>query len=162
MREVAMTEGLPKHYVGRIEGDFVVLLIGMRINKPWKVHKWWPVFTAMPRMLKELRAKGPEAGLLGHSALSTRLIVQYWRSFEHLEACARSPDQSHWPAWAAFNKANKNSREDVGIWHETYVVPAGQYEAIYSGVPLMGLAKAAGWAPIGERNAAARQRIAAQ
>ena len=39
-----------------IEGDFVVFLIGMRINKPWKVHKWWPVFSAMPRMLKELEA----------------------------------------------------------------------------------------------------------
>ncbi len=27
-----------------IEGDFVVFLIGMRINKPWKLHKWLPVF----------------------------------------------------------------------------------------------------------------------
>ena len=23
-----------------IEGDFVVFLIGMRLNKPWKIHKW--------------------------------------------------------------------------------------------------------------------------
>lgn len=30
-----------------IDGEFVVFLIGMRINKPWKVHKWWPVFVAM-------------------------------------------------------------------------------------------------------------------
>jgi hypothetical protein len=47
-----------------IEGDFVVFLIGMRFNKPWKVHKWWIVFSAMPRMLKELYRR-PECGFLG-------------------------------------------------------------------------------------------------
>jgi len=49
-----------------IEGDFVVFLIGMRINKPWKVHKWLPVFLAMPRMLKELETN-PDSGLIGYS-----------------------------------------------------------------------------------------------
>ncbi|HXS97713.1 MAG TPA: DUF4188 domain-containing protein [Candidatus Limnocylindrales bacterium] len=47
-----------------IEGDFVVFVITMRINKLWKVHKWMPVFFAMPRMLKEL-ARQPESGFLG-------------------------------------------------------------------------------------------------
>ncbi len=37
----------------------------------------------------------------------------------------------------------RKNRGDVGIWHETYLVPAGQYEAVYSGMPLFGLAKAA-------------------
>jgi hypothetical protein len=37
-----------------LEGDFVVFLIGMRINNSLKVHKWLPVATAMPRMIKEL------------------------------------------------------------------------------------------------------------
>ena len=23
-----------------MDGEFVVFLIGMRINKPWKLHKW--------------------------------------------------------------------------------------------------------------------------
>ena len=32
-----------------IDGEFVVFLIGMRVNKPWKIHRWWPVFAAMPR-----------------------------------------------------------------------------------------------------------------
>jgi len=36
----------------RIGGDFVVFLIGMRINKPWKVHRWLPVFIAMPSMIR--------------------------------------------------------------------------------------------------------------
>ena len=32
--------------------EVVVFLIGMRINKPLKVRAWWPVFVAMPKMLK--------------------------------------------------------------------------------------------------------------
>ena len=36
-----------------MEGEFVVFLIGMRVNKPWKLHKWLPVFLAMPKMLAE-------------------------------------------------------------------------------------------------------------
>ncbi len=36
----------------------------------------------------------------------------------------------------------KGSRGDVGIWHETYLVRSGQYEAIYSGVPRQGLGAA--------------------
>jgi Domain of unknown function (DUF4188) len=31
-------------YVADLEGDFVVFLIGMRINKPWKLHRWLPVY----------------------------------------------------------------------------------------------------------------------
>jgi len=27
----------------RIDGDFVVFLIGMRINRPPRVDRWWPV-----------------------------------------------------------------------------------------------------------------------
>jgi len=37
----------------------------------------------------------------------------------------------------------KNARSDVGIWHETYHVRAGEYETVYSGMPLIGLAKVA-------------------
>jgi len=39
-----MTKVVPKRVAAQIEGDFVVFLIGMRINKPWKVHKWLPRF----------------------------------------------------------------------------------------------------------------------
>jgi hypothetical protein len=136
-----MAKVVNRRVTARIEGDFVVFLIGMRINKPWKLHKWLPVFLAMPRMIRELE-RHPESGFLGH-ILTWRVIVQYWRSFEHLEAYARDPDQIHWPAWVDFNRRVGASREDVGIWHETYRVRAGEYECIYSGMPPFGLAKAA-------------------
>ena len=37
-----------------MDGEFVVFLIGMRINRPLMVHRWLPVVTAMGRMLGEL------------------------------------------------------------------------------------------------------------
>lgn len=146
----------------RLEGDFVVFLIGMRINRVWKPGKWVPTARAMGAMLKELYAAGPEAGFLGHQSLGILNMAQYWRSFDQLESYARSRDRAHWPAWVEFNRRMKTCRGDVGIWHETYLVPAGRYEAIYSGMPDFGLAKAAGRVPVTEANAAARQRIAAE
>ena len=112
----------------------------MRINKPWKLSKWLPVFMAMPKMIRELE-QHPESGFLGHT-MGIRVIVQYWRSFEHLESYARDPDRLHWPAWVDFNNRVGRARSDVGIWHETYKVKAGEYECVYSGMPPIGLAKA--------------------
>ncbi len=126
-----------------VEGDFVVFLIGMRINKPWKAWKWLPVFMAMPRMLAELERR-PDSGFLGANQYFANplrpMVVQYWRSFEHLEAYARDRDSEHWPAWVAFNR-KVGSNGDVGIWHETYVVPAGNYETIYNNMPPHGLGR---------------------
>lgn len=143
-----------------IEGEFVVFLIGLRLNKPWKVHKWWPVFAAMPRMLKEL-SNDPASGFLGYQQ-SLTTIVQYWRSFDDLEAYARARDKAHWPAWVAFNRRLGRSRGDVGIWHETYRVAPGQYEAIYSGMPAHGLGKVGTLVPATARRESARGRLTAR
>lgn len=151
---------IPRRVSAEIDGDFVVFLIGMRINRPWKVHKWLPVLLAMPRMLKELE-RNPALGLLGVRYLGRLSFVQYWRSFEHLEAYARAPDHAHWPAWVAFNRAMKDSRGDVGIWHETYMIAAGRYEAIYSGVPRMGLGAAGRIVEAAGAREGARGRLAA-
>lgn len=144
-----------------IDGDFVVFLIGVRINKLWKVHKWLPVALAMPKMLKELDAAPAEAGLLGHTSLGLTTLVQYWRSFDHLERYARAREKAHWPAWLDFNRRMKESRGDVGIWHETYLVRAGEYEAVYSGMPLTGLAKAGKSAAVAAGTESARERLGA-
>jgi hypothetical protein len=123
------------------------------------LHKWLPVFVAMPRMLKELQ-RHPECGLLGATSIGLTTI-QYWRSFEALEAYARSQEHAHWPAWVAFNKAMARSRGDVGIWHETYLVRAGEYEAVYSGMPPHGLGQVGRLVPARERLESARGRIGA-
>lgn len=149
----------PGRYAGRIEGDFVVFLIGMRVNRPWKVREWVPVFTAMPKMVRELE-RDPESGFLGSTfALMTTgpSVVQYWRSFEHLERFARAPESTHLPAWKRFNRAIGASG-DVGIWHETYKVRAGEYEAVFGNMPRVGLAAAGEHVALGSTTTAA-QRI---
>lgn len=139
-----------------IEGDFVVFLIGMRINKPWKIHKWFPVAMAMPKMLREL-AKDPNSGFLGARQGAT-FLVQYWRSFEHLSNYARNKDATHYPEWVKFNK-RVGQRGDVGIWHETFLVREGQYEAIYNNMPRAGLAKFGTVVPAKGRHGSSRSRL---
>lgn len=152
-----MAKVIPKRVTAKVEGEFVVFLIGMRVNKWWKVHKWFPVFIAMPKMLKELKAN-PAAGLMAVESAGLTL-VQYWRSFEALEAYARNPDGEHWPAWVAFNKRMAASRGDVGIWHETYRIGTGQYEAIYSGMPARGLGKVSELQAVAGGGESARERM---
>jgi hypothetical protein len=47
----------------------------------------------------------------------------------------------------------------VGIWHETYVVPAGSYECIYSDMPAFGLGAATGVIPVSQRGERAAERL---
>jgi hypothetical protein len=154
-----MARIVPERMTASIDGEFVVFLIGMRINKLWKIHKWLPVFLAMPKMLREVNAR-KEVGFLG-SMSAGLMIVQYWRSFDDLERYARSRDHLHWPAWVAFNKRTAASRGDVGIWHETYCVGPGKYEAVYSGMPPTGLAAASTMVPASARRESARGRLTA-
>jgi len=138
-----MAKTLNRRVTAQIDGDFVVFLIGMRFNKPWKLWKWGSVVAAMPRMLAEL-ARKPELGLLHARTWVSPpniMVVQYWRSFEALESYARSRDGAHLPAWQAFHKTVGTSG-DVGIWHETYVVRAGAHESLYANMPAFGLGRA--------------------
>lgn len=146
----------------QFEGDFVVFLIGMRINKLWKVHQWWPVASAMRGMLEELSRK-PESGFLGFQATGgiPPVMVQYWRSFEHLEAYAKDREGKHYPAWKAFNQKIK-SNGDVGIWHETYKVKAGEYECVYNNMPRYGFGKVGELIPAVGRRESAGQRISSR
>lgn len=143
-----------------IEGDFVVFLIGMRFNKLWKVWKWWPVVMAMPRMLREL-ANQPDLGLLhSQTYMSFRnlMVVQYWRSFEQLHEYSTGKSFAHLPAWKAFNNSIGVSG-DVGIWHETYLVSDGQYEAVYGNMPECGLGLAGKLIPAAGQAGSAKGRL---
>lgn len=153
-----MAKTINQRMTVKIEGDFVVFLIGMRINKFWKINKWWPVFTAMPKMLNELKAKDKEqTGFLG-AEMGIGTIVQYWRSFEHLEAYAKDREALHYPAWKAFN-TKVRSNGDVGIWHETYKIHAGEYECIYNNMPPKGLGNVGELVPVTGRLEFAGGRI---
>ena len=153
-----MTPILTDRMTATIDGDFVVFLIGMRVNSWWRVHQWLPMARAMRRMVRELEAN-PELGLLSRQSWFSGRIpidVQYWRSLDHLMAYAHGASAQHLPAWRDFNRRMKKAAAGVGIWHETYLVPAGKHESIYRNMPRFGLGKA------GELVAATGRRETAQ
>src|ERR1700684_2096835 len=143
-----------------VNGEVVVFLIGMRFNKLWKIHKWLPVFLAMPKMIRELEQK-PDLGFLGYHLWVGRTVImlQYWRSLDQLYAYSKNRDHAHLPAWAAFNRTIGKSG-DVGVWHETYRTRPGDYETVYVNMPSFGLAKATSAVPVSGRRESAAGRIA--
>lgn len=147
-------------WTAQIEGDFVVFLIGARLNKwrhPIRSYRDLGGRRGMNHMLDYL-VENPEKGLLGYQSLGFG-IVQYWRSFEHLEAFAKDTDDPHLEAWRQYWR-RVGKRNHVGIWHETYLVRAGEYEAVYGNMPPYGLAKATRAVPLAEA-VGARQRLRA-
>ncbi|PHV64853.1 DUF4188 domain-containing protein [Williamsia muralis] len=147
----------------RTSGDnVVVFLLGMRLNKVWRVDAWLPVFVGQYRMLKEL-SRDPDSGLLGYRTVFGKdggTSIQYWRDTESLYAYAADMAQLHRPAQKAFFRRERNAVAAVGIWHETYEVAAS--ETIYGDMPPIGLAKALGQVPITKDTMRARQRLGSQ
>jgi hypothetical protein len=158
-----MAPVLNGRFTAYTDEPFVVFLIGMRINRLLEFRKWMPTAIAMGPMLRELY-QHPEKGFLGGQTFmywrGTGLI-QYWRSFEHLERFARNPSDPHLPAWQHFNKT-VGTNGSVGIWHETFMVPARQYEAIYNNMPIFGFAAATQHIPIVGKHGTARGRLGEQ
>ncbi len=66
----------------------------------------------------------------------------------------------HRKGWAIINRKARKSRQRVGLWHETYVVPEGGYESIYADMPAYGLAAATGVLPIAARGRRGADRLA--
>jgi hypothetical protein len=154
-----MAEIRAGRWTARSDVPFVVFLIGMRFNRLWKVHKWAPVLAAMPRMIAELERQ-PELGFLGAETWFSRtiLMVQYWRSFEQLEAYSKARDKAHLPAWAAFNRVVGDGG-DVGVFHETYRVAPGDYETVYANMPPLLLGRVGSLVPAGGGLRGARGRL---
>lgn len=141
------------------DGELVIFLIGMTINRPWRVDKWLPTFAAMPPMLKEL-SQDPDSGLMGFQVSLSKInpvVTQYWNSLNKLYAYAGDPQSRHRPEWANFNRRVRKNPSIVGIWHETYLVDRA--ESVYFGTPDIGLAAVTKRVPVSARSA--RQRIAA-
>jgi hypothetical protein len=151
----------PGRFTAETEGDFVVFLIGSQVHKPWKIRQWLPVARAMRTMQREI-GEHPEIGCLHIENFGglRNVSVQYWRSFDDLMRFARSDEWSHLEAWRRFNRLIRDSG-DLGIWHETYKVAAGEFEAVYGNMPVFGLAAAGGHVPAGRSSTAAR-RIGAE
>ena len=151
-------------YTADIEGDFVVFLIGMRINSFRKVRKWWPVFSAMRPMLKA-QEEHPELGVLDtrQAILSPRDAADHpvsGAASTQLEHFARE-DMLHTEPWKTYFKVVGASSGDVGIWHETFQVAPASTSRVYGNMPRFGLANAGEHRGLGSASRA-RERISAR
>ena len=154
-----MAKVFPGRFTAQYDEPFVVFLIGMRVNRIYDL-RWLRVARAMPPMLAELK-RTPDLGLLHFEPFLYWRgvgILQYWRSFDHLHGYAHARNANHLPAWAEFNR-RIGADGSVGIWHETYIVARGQFEAIYANMPQFGLARATEHVGVTGRLESARSRI---
>jgi hypothetical protein len=155
-----MAEIAGRRMTAEIDGDFVVFLIGARLNNKLQMVRSVLDLGGRRRGMKAMLdylVERPEKGLLAYE-MGFPTIVQYWRSFEHLEAFAKDKDDPHLEAWRNYwRRVGKSDR--TGIWHETYLVRAGQYEAIYGNMPPHGLGKAGRLVPLSQ-SSSARERVA--
>jgi hypothetical protein len=146
-------------WTAQIEGDFVVFLIGARFDFLHLIRSIGDLGgrRGMNHMLDYL-LEHPERGLLGYE-MGLKTIVQYWRSFDHLEAFAKNKEDPHLDAWRNYwRRVGKSGR--TGIWHETYLIRAGEYENVYGNMPPHGLGKAGTLVPVAG-DSSARNRIRA-
>ncbi|MFF4412800.1 DUF4188 domain-containing protein [Streptosporangium sp. NPDC001559] len=141
------------------DDEIVLFLVGIRINKIRAVRQWLPMITAMKPMLREASAD-KDSGLLGYRiqfhGLREMVVIQYWRSTEELMRFAHG--ETHRRVWKEFYRV-ATAGAAAGLWHETYVVPPGRYEAIYGMVPPLGLATVRELVPVGRRNDSAATRL---
>ncbi len=156
-----MATVFPGRYTAATDDSFVVFIIGMRVNRWWALRKWVPTALAMGPMLRTLYTHQQEKGFLAAQTFIYGrgvALVQYWRSFDDLERFARSKDDPHLKAWQRFNKAIGGDGS-VGVFHETYKILAGDYEAVYANMPQFGLTQAFAHVPAVGSRQTARGRI---
>jgi hypothetical protein len=155
-----MTEIIRERVSAEVAEQVVVFAIGMRINRPWKVWQWWPLIPAMSRMLKEQHAD-ESIGLLSTRpmfGLRNIAVLQLWRSAKDLQAYAHDAGHAHLEEWKRFN-ARIGTSGDVGIWHETYVVPATNIESVFVNMPRYGLGMAGELFPARGKRSSAGKRL---
>ena len=153
-----MGKAVAGRQLAELDGDFVVFLIGAvpDLKHPIRLFRDLGGRRGMTHMLKHL-SEHPEKGFLGYQQAGLTTTIQYWRSFEDLERFARDEDDPHLAVWRTYWKRLGTSSR-TGIWHETFLVRAGEYEAIYGNMAPRGLARASEVVPL-SADATARKRL---
>lgn len=135
-----------------IDGDFVIYINGMRLNKLRAVHKYLFAGLKAAKMFEELE-KDPDSGFLGYlpAYMGPRsgAAIQYWRSLEDIRRFARDPDDLHVPAWQWYNEEVGNNG-GLGFWAELYVIEDGDYETFYRNMRPIGLGEIGEFVPMAD------------
>jgi Domain of unknown function (DUF4188) len=138
-----MAPTFPGRYAAQSDQPFVVLFVGMRINRIFALGSWRRIAAAMHPMIAELK---PDSSL---GLLHARFFFD-WRGvgllqdspgLEQLDACAHARNAAHLPAGAEFNRSI-GGNGSAGIGQETYAAAAGQYESMVDRMPHFGLGAA--------------------
>lgn len=140
--------GTGKHGAQAAAKPLVVLHLGIRYNHPLGLLAPGAMKAAdyFQKLNAELSANPDEHGLLGmnmwqaadRGSNNTMMGIFYFKDVESLNKFAHGP--LHRRAWQWVEKAG---HKHLGIFHETFSVPAGGYEGIYVDMhpTLMGAAR---------------------
>ncbi|KAL8829244.1 MAG: hypothetical protein Q9191_002118 [Dirinaria sp. TL-2023a] len=137
--------------VGKGGEGVCVFILGFRVNHPLSVAAPGArgIFHNFTIMRDDLEANAAQNGFLGSEFLlnsgqrttrSELKSVWYFRSTEDVMAWAHSP--VHRRGWELYNKTIKKYNH-LGIMHEMYESPAGDWENIYVNHQPVGLASSA-------------------
>ncbi|KAK3940403.1 hypothetical protein QBC46DRAFT_261010 [Diplogelasinospora grovesii] len=150
---------IPSHYTGNYGSTpsaqpIVVFHLGASFNHPLGLvcPGGKEVGEYFQSMTDALDKRGDEFGLLGASGFrgmnresnNMLLMVMYFRNVEGLRKFAH--DKEHRAGWKWFSDFQAKGNHHIGLFHETFEVPAGNWETIYLDSPptLLGNAKFTG------------------
>ncbi len=110
--------------------ELCLVRLGIQVRKLSAVPYAFRLKRAIERDAVAARTSG--AGLLDSITYSISWnhfgVLQYWRSFDDLEAWShRSPHAEWWRVAAE----RLRTKQDFGIYHETFLVPRDRIESIY-------------------------------
>jgi Domain of unknown function (DUF4188) len=150
-------------WMARREEPFAVFLFGMRLNRLRGLPRFLWGLRVLRRVLRDLDAH-PERGFLAgrvYRAGRTLIAVQYWESFDALDAWARDHRLPHRKPWQQYLREALDD-EAMGLWHETYVVGPGSWEGVYLNMPPWGLAAGVEAVEMQATKGSARERLREQ
>jgi hypothetical protein len=139
---------------------FALFVFGMRLNRLRGLPRFIWGLRVLRSILRDLDAN-PEHGFLAgrvYRAGRTLIAVQYWESFDALDAWARDHRLPHRKPWQQYLREALGD-EAMGLWHETYLASPGSWEGIYVNMPPWGLAAGGEAVEMQATRGSARQRL---
>jgi hypothetical protein len=147
-------------WMARREEPFAVFVFGMRLNRLRGLPRFAWGLRVLRRVLRDLDAH-PERGFLAgrvYRAGRTLVAVQYWESFDALDAWARDHSLPHRGPWQRYLREALGD-DAMGLWHETYLASPGSWEGVYVNMPPWGLAAGVEAVEMRTTRGSARERL---
>ena len=153
----------PGRWMARREEPFAVFLFGVRLNRVAGLRRYLWALGVLRRVLADLEAH-PERGFLAgrvYRSGRTLVAVQYWESFDALDAWARDHALPHRGSWQRYLRESLDD-PTFGLWHETYLASPGSWEGVYVNLPPWGLGAGARLVEMRSTGGSARDRLREQ